>query len=515
MFFYVEKRGVTIPKSVTNVFYLIEDNWDDWFKYETTYNLKYVDLKGKLQDIGFIKIGENNMEGKKPNIPTKFKKLDENFFSLGQSDFYYDNLNKITGNLREEVLKSLNDIAFNLNLFERFKDLDVTVNSLMRDVNVNTIKNQFNRISKGGVRLTDYRFNYIVFNNNKREIESMKLEFNVTPNIEIPTNIHVIIGRNGVGKTRLIKGMIESILFTENDEKGKVEFLNTEYKNLTDIEEDNPFTNIICVAFSAFDDFSSIGNNQNNKKNSVPFINIGLPSRKKEQNSFYDDKLNELSNEFLNSFKRCLREDRLELLNNILENLENDPIFKEADIRELEIIEKEDDFNKISTERFKRLSSGHKIILLTITKLIENVAEKSLVFFDEPEGHLHPPLLSAFIRGLSELLKSRNGVAIIATHSPVVLQEVPRRCVWKLRRAGKESVFERLSIESFGENLGVLTREVFGYEVTNSGFHKILQEAAKKYGNYEVIKKKFNNELGVEAKSILRAILSDLEEKRN
>ena len=64
MFFYVEKRGVTIPKSVTNVFYLIEDNWDDWFKYETTYNLKYVDLKGKLQDIGFIKIGENNMEGK-------------------------------------------------------------------------------------------------------------------------------------------------------------------------------------------------------------------------------------------------------------------------------------------------------------------------------------------------------------------------------------------------------------------------------------------------------------------
>lgn len=48
------------------------------------------------------------------------------------------------------------------------------------------------------------------------------------------------------------------------------------------------------------------------------------------------------------------------------------------------------------------------------------------MLIDEPEGHLHPPLLSAFVRALSELLVNRNGVAIIATHSPVVLQEVPR-----------------------------------------------------------------------------------------
>lgn len=55
---------------------------------------------------------------------------------------------------------------------------------------------------------------------------------------------------------------------------------------------------------------------------------------------------------------------------------------------------------------------------------------------DEPESHLHPPLLSAFIRSLSELLILRNGVAIIATHSPVILQEVPKRCAWILNRSG-------------------------------------------------------------------------------
>lgn len=43
-----------------------------------------------------------------------------------------------------------------------------------------------------------------------------------------------------------------------------------------------------------------------------------------------------------------------------------------------------------------RMSSGHAIVLFTITRLVDTVGEKSLVLLDEPEVHLHPPLLSAF-----------------------------------------------------------------------------------------------------------------------
>ena len=73
-----------------------------------------------------------------------------------------------------------------------------------------------------------------------------------------------------------------------------------------------------------------------------------------------------------------------------------------------------------------------------LSGLINISALRTLVLLDEPEAHLHPPLLSAFTRALSDLLIYRNGVAIIATHSPVVLQEVPKSCVWKLRRSGFE-----------------------------------------------------------------------------
>jgi predicted ATP-binding protein involved in virulence len=159
---------------------------------------------------------------------------------------------------------------------------------------------------------------------------------------------------------------------------------------------------------------------------------------------------------------------------------------------------------------FSKLSSGHKIVILTITRLIETVEECTLVLLDEPEMHLHPPLLSAFIRALSELLIDRNGVGIITTHSPVILQEVPQSCVWKLRRSGYNAIAERLDIESFGENIGILTSEVFGLEVTNSGFHKMLYDAIEKHGrNYASVINLFNKELGSEARAILKVLIND------
>jgi hypothetical protein len=163
-------------------------------------------------------------------------------------------------------------------------------------------------------------------------------------------------------------------------------------------------------------------------------------------------------------------------------------------------------------EVFSDLSSGHAIILLTITRLVEVVDERTLVLLDEPEGHLHPPLLSAFIRCLADLLIKRNAVAIVATHSPVVLQEVPKSCVWKLRRSGTIVNAERPVIETFGENVGTLTTEVFGLEVVNAGFHKLIKDAVDNENlNYEQILERFGGQMGAESRAIARALVSNKE----
>ena len=88
----------------------------------------------------------------------------------------------------------------------------------------------------------------------------------------------------------------------------------------------------------------------------------------------------------------------------------------------------------------------------------------------------------------------------------MVLQEVPKSCTWKLWRSGHLSKVERLETESFGENVGILTREVFGLEHTDSGFHNLLKDAVDKLDSYEAAINSFNSQLGTEATGILRAL---------
>ncbi|MDT4872736.1 hypothetical protein FQZ97_1079370 [compost metagenome] len=99
-------------------------------------------------------------------------------------------------------------------------------------------------------------------------------------------------------------------------------------------------------------------------------------------------------------------------------------------------------------------------------------------------------------------------MALISTHSPVVLQEVPRSCVWMLRRTRAHSAVERPSIETFGESAGVLTREVFGLEVTHSGFHQLVSAVASRPGvTYGGVEHHFGGQLGAEAQALARSLV--------
>ena len=111
------------------------------------------------------------------------------------------------------------------------------------------------------------------------------------------------------------------------------------------------------------------------------------------------------------------------------------------------------------------------------------------------------------MRALSDLLTDRNGAAIIATHSPVILQEVPKSCAWLIDRSGPVLTVERPSIETFGENVGILTREVFQLEVTHAGYHRLLADAVRNYGTYEAVLHHFNSQLGGEAKAVARGLV--------
>ena len=132
-----------------------------------------------------------------------------------------------------------------------------------------------------------------------------------------------------------------------------------------------------------------------------------------------------------------------------------------------------------------------------------------MILLDEPEAHLHPPLLSAFVRCLSDLLVDRNAVAVVATHSPVVLQEVPSSCVHMLYRSGTTIDVYRPDFETFGEGVGRLTSEVFKHEVTESGFHRLLRQVAESSESYEEALAAFHGQLGGLARALLRTMMTN------
>ena len=243
MRFEVVQRGQIERVFTKNVIYLHKDGWNDWFKYETMFYLSYSDEKGNTVELGSIKIGQIGMEQRTPDLPKTFETLTDSFFTLGQSEDYYENVKKLEhGELREDILTALRDIAYNLTIFEAVKQENVTRESLMRDLGSRIIREQFHRIANGGAKLTPFDISYKLPGQVGTDYQ---LEFHVVPDSNPPTNIHVLIGRNGVGKTHMLTSMIRCLSTGNQDgQYGKFSF-----------EHRTKFSNFVCVAFSPFDTY--------------------------------------------------------------------------------------------------------------------------------------------------------------------------------------------------------------------------------------------------------------------
>jgi hypothetical protein len=512
MFFSVVESGQGFSPTSLPCAYLVIDNWNDWFRFRTQYYLVVFDSNGVEQSIGNVKIGQFGMveSQDRPSIEQTFDEIGDSFFSVGQDDSYYTKLNELGYQLRERILSGLNDLAIKPELFTRALQEEVTSESLLRSVTQSTVSGQFRRLARGGERLTRYSVRYQLPSVSYRPGGTPTLSFDVFPESEPPTNIHVLIGRNGVGKTFLLNRMFRALAEAEPD---PVQFGRVESHFLfEETGPQSPIANLVSVSFSAFDPFIPVaaGNLPNSR---VRYAYIGLKQQIQQSGAIQDapKSLESLADEFVNSLRVCRVGARATRLATCLELLNTDPVFREWQISEAIFSQESNVADANAREVFLSLSSGHKIIVLTLTRLVELVEESTLVLFDEPETHLHPPLLSAFIRALSELLTNRNGIAVVATHSPVVLQEVPRSCVWKIRRSGQTTVAERPEVETFGENVGVLTHEVFGLQVTDTVYHRMIAQRVNASGNYEQAIEELHGQVGGEARGIIRALIEERE----
>ncbi|MFE6421220.1 AAA family ATPase [Streptomyces rochei] len=501
MQFDVIQQGEREPTDLRYRALLIADRWDD-FGFATLFYLVVYDEHGARHDIGEVKIGRQGMRARTPlSLPSHFDRLTDKFFSLGQDDSYYTNLVNLGHQTRDLVLVALRDMVYDEGIYRQARTELVTRKSLMRFVQATAVQDQFRRIARGGERLRGFEVVYEPPVPQGSSGDSILLPFTVAPQSVPPTNIHVLIGRNGVGKSYLLNRLTRCIADRRShpDDVGRI--IEAGRGNL------DTFANLVSVTFSAFDEFPQI-RPEDVGIDQYAYVGLKLPGR--------SDRLTEtkapdqLARDFAESVEACLTGRRAQRWANALRTLRyaGSGFLGDSWVEDFLAIEEPDRRKQKATDLFKNLSSGHKAVLLTLTRLVEHVTERTLVVIDEPESHLHPPLLAAFIRALSDLLSDRNGLAIIATHSPVVLQEVPASCVWKLRRYDDQMVAERPTVETFGENVGILTHEVFSLEVTDSGYHRYLKQLVRQGLNFEEVLHTFGGQLGGEARAITQGLIA-------
>ena len=531
MKFYVLKPGEPLSvaglskESWSNIVILKGINWNDYSFY-TSFEVTIFDEYSNKSYIGKVRIGfrgQTHAQKIFDILPAQFSELGSEYFSLGTTHKYYESITDYESHM--DLLRRINDIALNSNLIEKFSNEDVLNHSLFRDVSATTVREEYSRILQGLPLLTDFKFGFQCIGDRKES--TYNLEFEVDKYSMPPSNVHAVIGKNGVGKTTLFNRMVDAAL--ETGILGAGSFYDIENKSLFGEQYDQLkagyFSRVMSVSFSAFDTFQHPEDNDHPAKGPC-YSYLGLIDRSnnrlKNREEIYMEFIISLGVIFSDSSSlKVWRETVLNLIDtNNFTGLDFEVFvegFEFAGGLSEYIDSDTDDFEKAFLEHVRPLlellSSGHFIVLRIIVELLRRVETKTLVLIDEPETHLHPPLLSALIRTISTILHRRNGVAIIATHSPVVLQEVPKSCVWKIFRTGEAFDVSRPKIETYGENVGTLTEEVFSLDINKSGFIVELEKAVEQGGSFDEILNSFNRQLGTEGRFILKALIANRDEK--
>ncbi|WP_024858124.1 AAA family ATPase [Ruminococcus albus] len=466
-----------------NTVLLYSDSWDDFF-YHTTFHMVYADREGIINWIGTIKIycyyidkyrtDEYNKPVQKV-IGTNIKKLDSNVFcSLGQDLNFYKKIIELIPKDYKDILNRLNDLATHPELHERFLNQHGVRTSLLRESSASKALNDALKLClSGDIERNDMSFNYAVKLPFSKLIS--ELHFNFSSSTNIPYRINVLIGKNGTGKTTILEYLANSLSGLKYSADEREEMF---------IGKRPLFDRVISISYSAFDKFIKRPSGHNNY-NSISYVYCGIQSESGTLS------LENLHSNLINSIKIIKEKKRIDSWKKVIGEI--------IEEEHSELIDQilNDPKNEI------KLSSGQHILFCTITEAIANIENESIILFDEPELHLHPNAIANMMRMFSSLLNEFNSYAIIATHSPLIIQEIPSRYIQTLTRINNELLIRNPDIECFGEDITSITDDIF--DVTNSeSSYKSVLLAMSKTLSYDEILKEFNNNLSLNAKIYLK-----------
>jgi len=476
--FKVKGYGQTLVSDTYPVFSLSTDSWDD-FGVKCTFKLRYHKTKNDITYVGELKILQLNETTTK--LEDEFTSLGEEYISLGQGiDFYQNLLGCVGQDKAESVLEALNDISWQANKAENFESKPSYRNALFRE---NSAHSAF-RFGRSVVIGEDFddsvSFKYTI------DIESSGCTYDISVDFEsdqLPNRIVGVIGRNAVGKTHLMGALAKDLV-----QVGRVSQKTIDDKNKRFHGKRPIFNRVITISYSAFDKFIRP------KNPLASYVYCGI----RDENGGLSK--SSLIRNYKANLNKIKEHDRVDLwvdyMAEILDELGDD--FKNSLLKEIDNIEEAD------SESLSLLSSGQSILAHFVTALIARIQENTLVLFDEPETHLHPNAVANLFNVLNRMLVRFKSYAILATHSPIVIQEIPSKRVILLTREGNSTMSSHMQFETFGESVSELTRHVFDTASISNHYKHVLKRLSKTMP-FEQVNELFGGNLSFNAKAYLVA----------
>jgi predicted ATPase len=537
----------SISRGIDTRFVLAQDNWND-YSFQTLYHLHLVTPESPI-NIGSLKIlRKGQTSADYLQITEDFDALGPEFVSVGQSLDYYQHLAELGSEQRDIVLQSLRDVVKYPDMEPIFASEKGWSTSLFRDQSEDSIQ-EFLLLARSllsgdytSVPSEDLTFDFqmngweetLKFNFSSAGNEVEPFAYNRPP---LPERIIALIGRNGSGKSTLLARLARVAHGTVvNRRSGAFQALGS----ISPIGIG--FPRIIVVSYSAFDSFTLPGvpplrEGEPDEREQIVadsrrgigrFIFCGLRDIASEleqqiiadatpapDNVFASDRvsrtllksIDSLADEFSQTLQFIVRNNRTRDFEKVLAILSTDSSFSPwVDGAELEAL-----LNLSAKDVFLTWSTGQKIVTQIAASLTAHTTPRSLVLIDEPEMHLHPPLLATLMNAVRYLLRKYKAFAVVATHSPVVLQETLGRHVYIIRREGATTAILRPLSETFGANVGSLTNQVFGLNSQVTDFYKVLDKLIDEFPTIDRIEGLFEpHGLSLQARAY---VMSRLESK--
>lgn len=544
------RSSPTVPLGTDDVLELLENNWND-YGHETTFNTA-CRIGGETLDLGSIKI----LFDDKSTSRTFLRELTQtgwdgtfpidgiSYLSVPIEITFYEQLVSTLGeDAATEIAVALRDASYLVKLRHdpeaiRMSSSPGFETSLQRERGEQqSFANGWKIFANEAIAVNNLDFRFV---DSVGELQNICLKYQ--PTSLMPSDINVLIGPNGVGKSRLLHQIVEDWLQDGKKADGTPGFISRPNLSQIVVLSYSPFENFpVSMEGTHLQDTEAYRYFGLRGSGGLPgdVLSLGTP-RSATVHSLMACVADDLRFHSMKAWAKKVSTAE-EVLRTAFEFdfaavevspqpnavytratlFRGDGVFNDAEGRmfvrispaDLSFLNVDAITGSLIAERgvvfFKdgvplELSSGQRLFSYIVINLLGVMRRNSLILIDEPELFLHPTLEIQLIEMLKEILKQFSSKALFATHSIVTVREIPADCVHVFAKTNDGIAVSNPPFQTFGGDIQRITSYVFGDRAVSKPFEAWIEEQLQEMSAAELIdllKDQLNEEMIVQIAS--------------